>query len=89
MMKLRLPITLYSSALNRFLVFFTSYIGWNAPGGRKCIFLSAHAGIHKINRYRHECQKEVQMAKKGRDGFTTGAGKMKLVKMMERRVVEQ
>lgn len=53
------------------------------------LHVSSYWNSPNKDRYRHECQKEVQKREKGRDGFTTGAGKMKLVKMMERRALEQ
>lgn len=53
------------------------------------LHVSSYWNSANKDRYRHECQKEVQKREKGRDGFSTGAGKMKLVKMMERRALEQ
>lgn len=77
-MKLQLPITLYSPAPNRVFLFFCRFffLKKTATSVGMCLeaekVSSCHTGIHKINRYKHECQKEVQKTEKGRDGFTTG-----------------
>lgn len=42
-----------------------------------------------IQEAKTDIKKEVQEMEKGRNGFTTGAGKTKLVRVIERRAVEQ